>query len=61
MLAARRLLTAGALGTAEVAQRVGYDSEFAFAKAFKRFFGEGPGAARRSVARTPAATGTSAS
>lgn len=57
MLAARRLLTAGALGTAEVAERVGYDSEFAFAKAFKRFFGEGPGAARRSVARTPAASG----
>jgi AraC-like DNA-binding protein len=57
MLAARRLLTAGALGTAEVAERVGYDSEFAFAKAFKRFFGEGPGAVRRSVAGDSAAAG----
>jgi AraC-like DNA-binding protein len=55
MLAARRLLTAGALGTAEVAERVGYDSEFAFAKAFKRFFGEDPGAVRRAVTQTPAA------
>jgi AraC-like DNA-binding protein len=57
MLAARRLLTAGALGTAEVAERVGYDSEFAFAKAFKRFFGEGPGAVRRSVAGSSTAAG----
>jgi AraC-like DNA-binding protein len=52
MLAARRMLAAGALSTAEVSGRVGYDSEFAFAKAFKRFFGEGPGAVRRSAPRT---------
>lgn len=58
MLAARRLLAGGTLGTAEVAQRVGYESEFAFAKAFKRFFGEGPGSTRRSAARTRTAVGS---
>lgn len=55
MLAARRLLASGTLSTAEVAERVGYESEFAFAKAFKRFFGEGPGSARRSVGPAPTA------
>ena len=34
---------------ASVAQEVGYDSEAAFAKAFKRLVGSTPGAWRRSV------------
>ncbi len=49
MLAAREQLQEGSLSTAAVASRVGYSSEFAFAKAFKRFFGKGPGAMRRSA------------
>ena len=49
MLTARSLLEQGDLSTAEVAARVGYQSEFAFAKAFKRAFGIGPGASRRSA------------
>jgi AraC-like DNA-binding protein len=32
----------------EVASQVGYESEFAFAKAFKRITGTAPGAYRRS-------------
>ncbi len=47
MLEARALLEDGKLSTAEVADRVGYRSEFAFAKAFKRAFGKGPGQYRR--------------
>ena len=34
---------------ADVANAVGYESEFAFAKAFKRLFDVGPGATRRAV------------
>ena len=49
MLAAWELLRDKTLSTAEVASRVGYESEFAFAKAFKRAFGQGPGAARRAA------------
>ncbi|MBT6626352.1 MAG: AraC family transcriptional regulator, partial [Gemmatimonadetes bacterium] len=49
MLAARRLLQNITLSTAQIAAEVGYQSEYAFAKAFKRYFGEGPGAARRSA------------
>lgn len=44
---ARELLRAQDLSLGEVAERVGYRSEFAFAKAFKRVFGTGPGAARK--------------
>jgi AraC family transcriptional activator of mtrCDE len=47
MLTARDLLEEAHLSTAEVAERVGYRSEFAFAKAFKRAFGKGPGQYRR--------------
>ena len=47
MLAARTLLEQGRASTAEVAEQVGYRSEFAFAKAFKRAFGKGPGQYRR--------------
>ncbi len=49
MHAARTLLGDRSLSIAQIADRVGYQSEFAFAKAFKRVFGEGPGAARRSA------------
>jgi AraC-like DNA-binding protein len=41
------LLQDGALSLAEVAQRVGYESEAAFSKAFRRRFGTPPGAYRR--------------
>ncbi len=47
LLLARDLLAETELGTAEIASRVGYRSEFAFAKAFKRQHGQGPGAFRR--------------
>lgn len=49
MLSARELLQDPSLSTAAVAARVGYQSEFAFSRAFKRFFGVTPGSARRSA------------
>ncbi len=50
MLCARRQLrTAPHLSTAKIAEEVGYTSEWAFAKAFKRMFGVGPGAVREST------------
>jgi transcriptional regulator GlxA family with amidase domain len=39
-------------GLAAVAIEIGYQSEFAFAKAFKRLFGVAPGAFRRLARRT---------
>ncbi len=39
------------LTTAEIASGVGYESEAAFSKAFKKWSGYGPGAYRRSVVR----------
>jgi len=45
--ARRRLLTFPEESLAHVARSVGYASEFAFAKAFKRTFGQGPGTTRR--------------
>jgi AraC-like DNA-binding protein len=50
MTIAARLLRASDLKLAVVADRVGYQSEFAFAKAFKRGYGVAPGAYRRQVA-----------
>jgi AraC-like DNA-binding protein len=44
---AARLLRRENLSLAETAARVGYESEAAFAKAFKRFMGEPPGSWRR--------------
>jgi AraC-like DNA-binding protein len=44
---AAELLRSSAEGLAEVATRVGYDSEFAFGRAFKRHHGMSPGLFRR--------------
>jgi AraC-like DNA-binding protein len=51
MQMARRLLGETGLGTAAIAERVGYLSEAAFSKAFKKAVGKGPGAYRRGLAR----------
>jgi len=50
MTIAGRLLRDSDLKLAAVARRVGYASEFAFAKAFKRDYGIAPGAYRRQLA-----------
>ena len=47
MTVAGRLLRESDMTLAAVARRVGYTSEFAFAKAFKRAYGIAPGAYRR--------------
>lgn len=49
-LAARRLATSQE-GLAAVAAAVGYTSEFAFSRAFRRAFGQAPGAFRDASAR----------
>jgi AraC-like DNA-binding protein len=46
LLKARELLLDTSLSVAQVADLVGYQSEFSFGKAFKRLFGMPPGAAR---------------
>ncbi|MBI2296107.1 MAG: helix-turn-helix transcriptional regulator, partial [Betaproteobacteria bacterium] len=51
MQQARKLLTETRLGTAAIAERVGYQSEAAFSKAFKKIVGTGPGAFRRTSSR----------
>ena len=47
MQKARELLLSEDHAVAEVGELVGYQSEWAFARAFKRVFGKGPGAIRR--------------
>ncbi len=47
MHCAKELLSSTTLHLADVAEKVGYESEWSFAKAYKRTFGEGPGATRR--------------
>ena len=47
MLRADKLLRESRAGVAEVAEKVGYTSEAAFAKAFKRTLGRTPGKVRR--------------
>ena len=47
MQLARKLLGESALSTAAIAERVGYQSDAAFSKAFKKTVGSGPGAYRR--------------
>jgi len=49
---ASRLLAEGNLSVGETALRVGYESEAAFSKAFKRHFGQSPLAYRRSQVQT---------
>jgi AraC-like DNA-binding protein len=44
------MLRGGRLTTAEIASLVGYESEAAFSKAFKKWNGQGPGAYRRIAA-----------
>lgn len=48
---ARELLLSTRLSTSAVAERVGYGSETAFSKVFKKIFGVGPGTFRRSSSR----------
>ncbi|HMR78283.1 MAG TPA: helix-turn-helix transcriptional regulator, partial [Polyangiaceae bacterium] len=47
MQKAAALLREGRATLADIADRVGYDSEAAFSKAFKRWIGSAPGAYRR--------------
>lgn len=44
---ARELLIQGDLGVKEIASRVGYSSAASFSRAYKRFFGDSPGAAAK--------------
>lgn len=50
---AAHMLESGSLSVAQVASRVGYQSEPAFNRAFKRQVGEAPGAWRRGHGRQP--------
>jgi AraC-like DNA-binding protein/quercetin dioxygenase-like cupin family protein len=52
MTVASRLLREGQQPLREIAHRVGYDSEFAFARAFKRIVGHPPGRYRTAAAHT---------
>ena len=47
MLEARELVVAEGLSTAAISHRVGYESDIAFGRAFKRLFGQSPAALRR--------------
>jgi AraC-like DNA-binding protein len=55
MQLAARLLADGAAKVAAVAQEVGYESEAAFSRAFKKMTGVSPAAWRRDQAIAPAA------
>ena len=50
---ARELLSGRGMNAATVAEKVGYASEAAFSKAFKRIVGASPGAFRRKSSRRP--------
>ncbi len=52
MQKARELLSETRLSTAEIAEQVGYRSDAAFGKVFKKAVGTGPGAYRREPAKT---------
>jgi AraC-like DNA-binding protein len=54
---ARQLLSEGHMSAGEVATRVGYDSEYAFNRAFKRHVGQPPATWRKKT--SPAATSAS--
>lgn len=47
---ARELIISSRQHIPDIAETVGYESEFSFSKAFKRVFDEGPGAVRRRYA-----------
>jgi AraC family transcriptional activator of mtrCDE len=49
MARAAGLLAQGRLPVAQIAEQVGYQSEAAFNRVFKRSYGVGPGAYRRSA------------
>lgn len=51
---ARQLLSEGHLSAGAVAQRVGYDSEYAFNRAFKRHVGQPPATWRKKAVHAPA-------
>ncbi|MGK8488399.1 helix-turn-helix transcriptional regulator [Nocardia asiatica] len=53
MTSAGRVLRESDAPLRSVAAQVGYTSEFAFAKAFKRAYGVAPGAYRRATINTP--------
>ena len=53
---AKQLLSEGALSAGEVALRVGYESEYAFNRAFKRHVGEPPATWRKKAAHAHAST-----
>jgi AraC-like DNA-binding protein len=58
MTEARRLLTEPRMSVAAVADKLGYKTEAAFRRAFKRVTGVGPGQARRRVLdESPAGAG----
>lgn len=52
MLKAREMLTNTQLTICDISEAVGYQSEFAFSKAFKKIVGDTPGALRRESARS---------
>ncbi|WP_377160861.1 AraC family transcriptional regulator [Roseateles sp. UC29_93] len=54
MFQARRWIAHEGMRVAVAADRLGYDSEASFSRAFKRIVGQPPGALRRSAARPPA-------
>jgi AraC-like DNA-binding protein len=53
MFQARRWIAHDGMRVAVAADRLGYDSEASFSRAFKRIVGQPPGALRRSAARPP--------
>lgn len=53
MLTARRLLMKTKLPTAEIVDRIGYNSNAAFNRAFKRKFGVTPGSIRQDIEKNP--------
>ncbi|OWQ49181.1 AraC family transcriptional regulator [Roseateles noduli] len=53
MFQARRWIAHEGMRVAVAADRLGYDSEASFSRAFKRIVGQPPGALRRSAVRTP--------
>ncbi|PVV06183.1 MAG: hypothetical protein B6D77_16435 [gamma proteobacterium symbiont of Ctena orbiculata] len=55
---AHNLFQRGDQSVAQVAELSGYPSEAAFAKAFKKQFGYGPGAARKAARHTPLKAGS---